>query len=339
MSALSRGATAAVLFALWLSPALASATVGKLRPPDAPREPERPPPAPATPALSYEGRVPVVDKPPDCLRDGSCRGVRFRRPEDCADAPRYWRNRRMRRCARERWRTIYVDTSGRVIQATPPGPFQPNKGGPRGRAQLEVWDLLLQWRRCEAEDDPLLGGDPEVLKRHPDPDLGVCTLYRPDIPTPADLPSRLGLSRLRQLHPYVADAARELVHRAHAAGLTLRILSGYRPYRGRKKVSWHAWSVSFDVNLTRYRSMADAKRRFSEDRDDWATIGRLCRELGLWWGGIFDSYDVFHIEWHPGFKGRLKPDELKRFLAKAGRRGEDYEKTWILFEPPPARRR
>ena len=161
----------------------------------------------------------------------------------------------------------------------------------------------------------------------------MCTLYRPDIARPADLPRRLGLSRLDELHPYVADAARELVHRAHAEGLTLRILSTYRPYRGRRKVSWHAWGVSFDVNLVRYRSMRDARARFTEDEQIWKRIGQLCRELGLWWGGDFDSYDVFHIEWHPGFKGRLKPDELRRFLGRAGARGREYRRTWSLYEP------
>lgn len=288
-------------------------------------------------ALAFEGRVLVADAPPTCLAEGTCRAVRFRRPEECEGGRAYWKGRKARVCHAERWRTVYVDqATGDVVQATPPGPRQAltdARGGP-GR---ELWEIIRQWRRCEPEDDPGLQGAPDVLKRHPDPDLGVCTLFRPDVYPPPDLSGNLGLKRLDTLHPYVADAARELVARGHAAGVPIRIISTYRPYSGRGASSWHAWGTSIDINLVERASMRDAKAHLRDDADKWATLREIIRDLAFWWGGDFDSRDIFHLEWHPGHGGRLKPDQRRAFFQRAGRKARDYKAVWPLFEPRAAR--
>ena len=91
------------------------------------------------------------------------------------------------------------------------------------------------------------------------------------------------------------------------------------------------------MNLLSRRSMSDARAHLDEDADEWALIASLCRDLTLRWGGNFPNRDLFHIEWHPGFGGRLKPEQLERFLEAAGRHGRAYRKTWKLFEPPGGR--
>lgn len=282
----------------------------------------------------------VSDEIPGCLRDGSCTAFRFRRPEDCSEKRRKLHGRKARVCKAERWRTVYVGSAGQVVHVTSPGPPKPLLARDGRPGRFELWELQEQWQRCAPEDDPRLQGDPAVLQRHPDPDLGVCTLLRlpdasgPDAPAAADLRSEWRADRLDALHPYVAEAARELMRRMAAAGHPVRIISGYRAYRGRggRRTSWHAWGVSFDVNLVSRGSMADAKKHYDEDREAWALVESTCRDLALWWGGVWGLDEIFHIEWHPGYGGRLTDAQLRDFLELAGDDGADYKKTWVLFE-------
>ncbi|MCB9549309.1 MAG: M15 family metallopeptidase [Myxococcales bacterium] len=144
---------------------------------------------------------------------------------------------------------------------------------------------------------------------------------------------------LERLHPDLRERLTGLFADAQAAGVPLKLLSGYRKLdvaRARAgRASWHAFGLAVDVNLHNHSSMRTALAHIRQDREKWETIGRLAEARGLVWGGRWRDEEVFHVEWHPGMPSALQGDTLKSLLAVAGPDGRAYQQTWSRFSASP----
>ena len=145
---------------------------------------------------------------------------------------------------------------------------------------------------------------------------------------------------LEGLHPSLAQRVRALYERAEAEGIQLRFISGYRPYRKKRRVkaggslaSWHAFGAAVDLNLQGRRGMSDALKHLDEDLPRWERVGALAQSLGLTWGYQWGKEEIFHFEWHPGLPEAIRAPTLKRLEAQT--RGDlkgRYQATWELFK-------
>ena len=126
------------------------------------------------------------------------------------------------------------------------------------------------------------------------------------------------------------------MRRAAAEGIGLTFISGYRPYRPKRRsggtlASWHSFGNAFDLNLSDRAGMVEALEHFESDRSRWEKIGAIAKELGLIWGLQWGKKEVFHFEWHPGQPSGIRAKTLRRLLKLAGPRGKHYRKTWSLY--------
>ena len=278
---------------------------------------------------------------PDCLEARTCRPVLFVRPADCSPKKRWYYERRTQRCEAEDRLVLFLGAAGEIQGAQLLGP-QPAGEGP---VPNEVKDL---WRHCgelaDAPWDPL----PTHLVRSVDPDLGRCLVAWPAaLELSPEVEKRARVRGLDGLHPYVRAAGRELVRRAWEEGIEIKVISGYRHFKARvgydrtlkrRRVlaSWHAFGAALDINMMWAKGLGEAARRRRDDPEEharWERLGEIARSLGLRWGGNMNSDDIFHLEWHPGYGGRLQPRELQAFLKLTGSRGQEYERSWRMFEP------
>lgn len=144
---------------------------------------------------------------------------------------------------------------------------------------------------------------------------------------------------LDNLHPELIERALTLYRRAQEAGAGVYFISGYRRFRPgsararRGRASWHNFGLAFDLNLAHRRSMADALENREEDRDAWRAVGEIAAELGVTWGVDFGEKEIFHFEWHPGFRDGIRRPTLNTLLGYAGPDGAGYRAVWPLLDP------
>jgi peptidoglycan L-alanyl-D-glutamate endopeptidase CwlK len=117
---------------------------------------------------------------------------------------------------------------------------------------------------------------------------------------------------LDDLHPLVADKAKQVVELAGAEGIEILVTSTLRTFEeqadlfaiGRTKPgnkvtnakpgeSWHNFGLAFDVV-----SLVNGKAVWNSPF--WSRIAELGKQAGLVWGGDFKSFkDKPHFEFHP----------------------------------------
>lgn len=145
---------------------------------------------------------------------------------------------------------------------------------------------------------------------------------------------------LEGLHPELIKRIRALYERAELEGIQLRLISGYRPYRVRRKVkrggslaSWHSFGAAVDVNLQGRKGMGDALKHLDEDLPRWRRVGELAKGLGLTWGYPWGKEEIFHFEWHPGLPDAIRAPTLSQLKrATDGDLKGRYQETWGLFK-------
>lgn len=150
---------------------------------------------------------------------------------------------------------------------------------------------------------------------------------------------------LEGLHPELKKRGLALLERLHAEGIHVKLLMGYTPYKKRTRIgpggwaNWHEFGLAFDLNLTKRKSLSDAKAHFDADAKVWARVGAIALELGLVWGGSWrSSYDPFHFEWHPGADAVINKQDLAAMLRLTGKNGKKYQRAWALYDSPEASR-
>lgn len=138
---------------------------------------------------------------------------------------------------------------------------------------------------------------------------------------------------LEKLHPELVDRARLLYALLELEGIHIRFISGHRPLendaRPNRLASWHNLGMAFDLNIVG-RDYA----YYKEDQKQWERIGEVATGLGLIWGERYD--DIFHFEWHPDYHARIRQHEFDLFRRFAGRRLQNHQATWHLFDPERA---
>jgi peptidoglycan LD-endopeptidase CwlK len=111
-------------------------------------------------------------------------------------------------------------------------------------------------------------------------------------------------NNIRTLNPKVQPLARELIEKAVAAGVHVKVISGTRTYaeqnelyaQGRTKPgmivtkakggqSIHNFGCAWDVGIF----SADGKIYFGESKD-YAKVGAIGRGLGIEWGGDWTGF-------------------------------------------------
>jgi peptidoglycan L-alanyl-D-glutamate endopeptidase CwlK len=117
---------------------------------------------------------------------------------------------------------------------------------------------------------------------------------------------------IEDLHPLVAEKARQLIELARTDGIEILVTSTLRTFeeqaelfaigrtRPGKKVtnakpgaSWHNFGLAFDVV-----PLVNGKAIW--DSPFWTQIGTLGKQVELVWGGDFKSFkDKPHFEFHP----------------------------------------
>lgn len=128
------------------------------------------------------------------------------------------------------------------------------------------------------------------------------------------------------LLPPVDALAQELLKRAQAAGIPVRVTEGFRSPERQKQVlqagtslaepgwSFHQYGLAFDVVPLAYISM----KNWNPSGPLWTTLGEIGESLGLRWGGRFapsvklPDGDKPHFEYHPGFSITDLVNEVKR---------------------------
>jgi peptidoglycan L-alanyl-D-glutamate endopeptidase CwlK len=125
------------------------------------------------------------------------------------------------------------------------------------------------------------------------------------------------------LLPEVQPYARTLVHKAAEAGITIKVISGLRTYEeqdalfaqgrttpGRKVTnapaghSNHNFGIAFDVGVF------DGSN-YIEESPDYKTVGKIGVDLGLEWGGNWQSIqDEPHFELRPDWASDLSESDM-----------------------------
>lgn len=273
----------------------------------------------------------------------------FSRGRDCVRRSKWWA-RNTQTCAADE-RMLVILTPQGAVETRPA-----TDAAARGRYPGE---LVHQWRTCPFAADPALDARPDLFARYEDPDVGVCYLYRPtDGEALARLFRRARLGTLDVLHPILADATRQLVLRADAEGIELKVISTVRSHTARKQTvrvrgkdgrarrvtrtvrgpTLHSMGLAVDVNLMHRRDLGSATRAYLDggpERDAWERVGRIGEELGLLWLGRVKASEIFHFEWRPGLSGMPKGAEKER-LRRAQDRGGNPA-VWELLRYDPDR--
>jgi len=149
-----------------------------------------------------------------------------------------------------------------------------------------------------------------------------------------------GGAHLDGLHPELIRRVRALYEQAEAEGIQLRLISGYRAYRPKRRVkrggslaSWHAFGAAVDLNLQGRKGMSDALKHLDEDLKRWERVGAIAEGLGLTWGYQWGKKEIFHFEWHPGLPDAIRAPTLQKIKAKTGGAlKERYQEAWELFQ-------
>jgi peptidoglycan L-alanyl-D-glutamate endopeptidase CwlK len=138
---------------------------------------------------------------------------------------------------------------------------------------------------------------------------------------------------IARLQPEVGGYARTLVHRAAAAGITIKIISGLRTYaeqdalfaKGRTAPgprvtnakageSNHNFGIAFDVGVFDGAAYLDESPAYE-------VVGAMGEEIGLEWGGHWTSIvDKPHFQLRPGWAKDLSEREM---LAELRQRVRD----------------
>lgn len=123
---------------------------------------------------------------------------------------------------------------------------------------------------------------------------------------------------LDDLHPLVADKARELISRCQAQGIDLLVTSTYRDLESQAALyaqgrtapgrivtnakpgqSFHNWRVAFDVVPLRHGK--PVWNTTGEDGRLWQTVGALGESVGLEWAGRWKSFrEMAHFQFTGG---------------------------------------
>jgi peptidoglycan L-alanyl-D-glutamate endopeptidase CwlK len=142
---------------------------------------------------------------------------------------------------------------------------------------------------------------------------------------------------IAKLQPPVQPYARALVHAAAAAGIEIKVISGFRSYQeqdelfaqGRTKPgkrvtnckggeSNHNFGVAFDIGVF------DGKHYLPES-PSYDAVGVLGKELGLDWGGDWASLvDKPHFELRPDWAATLSEPEMLAELRRRNDSGTPY---------------
>jgi peptidoglycan LD-endopeptidase CwlK len=125
------------------------------------------------------------------------------------------------------------------------------------------------------------------------------------------------------LLPEIQPLARELIGKAADAGITIEIISGLRTYeeqnelfaQGRTKPgkivsnatgghSNHNFGIAFDIGVFE-------NSHYIEESPDYARVGAMGKELGLFWGGDWKSIqDEPHFELRPDWAADLSEKDM-----------------------------
>jgi len=146
---------------------------------------------------------------------------------------------------------------------------------------------------------------------------------------------------LSELTPDTRAKAEELLAKAAAAGLPVRVISTRRSCADQLDVpvviidgrptkrapgcrSWHVWGRAFDVEL------------LEKSDDRYRQLGDVGKAIGLVWGGDFvTNYDPVHFEYAPGMSvTSICPDPQDCVAALA--RGGAYVPGVPPASPSPA---
>jgi peptidoglycan L-alanyl-D-glutamate endopeptidase CwlK len=125
------------------------------------------------------------------------------------------------------------------------------------------------------------------------------------------------------LLPEVQPLARDLIGKAAEAGIKIEILSGLRSYAEQDKLfakgrtapgpkvtnaqgghSNHNFGIAFDIGVFE-------GSRYIEESPAYAKVGTMGKELGLFWGGDWESIqDEPHFELRPDWAADLKESDM-----------------------------
>lgn len=141
---------------------------------------------------------------------------------------------------------------------------------------------------------------------------------------------------IKNLLPNVQPYARTLVHMAADAGITIKVISGFRTYaeqdalyaKGRTKpgkivtnakagFSNHNFGLAFDIGIFNGSS-------YIEESPDYKKVGAMGISLGLTWGGNWTSIqDEPHFELRPGWAANLSENDMLAGLRQRKNDGDD----------------
>lgn len=130
-------------------------------------------------------------------------------------------------------------------------------------------------------------------------------------------------TNIATLLPEVRPIARALVHRAAADGIRIKVISGLRTYaeqdelyaqgrtrpgpivtKARGGYSNHNFGIAFDVGVFE-------GSRYLQESPKYAAVGALGLELGLEWGGNWNSIvDQSHFQLRPAWAAELTERQL-----------------------------
>lgn len=141
------------------------------------------------------------------------------------------------------------------------------------------------------------------------------------------------------LHARLRDKARQLVQRAAAAGIKIKIISGLRTYgeqnalyaqgrtapgrvvtNARGGYSNHNFGVAFDVGIF----SADGK--YLDESPAYKTVGQIGKSLGFEWGGDWSSIqDQPHFQLRPAWAVGMKEGAM---LAEMRVRKDSFQQIF-----------
>lgn len=119
---------------------------------------------------------------------------------------------------------------------------------------------------------------------------------------------------IKTLNPKVQPLARELIERATAKGIHVKIICGHRTYeeqnelyaQGRSKPglivtkakgghSLHNFATAFDIGI-----FSANGKEYIDESPDYKKVGEIGEELGLEWGGNWSFVDEPHFQMNEG---------------------------------------
>ena len=140
------------------------------------------------------------------------------------------------------------------------------------------------------------------------------------------------------LQPQVRPYARALVQGAAAAGIHIKVISGFRSYAEQDKLfaqgrttagrrvtnckggeSNHNFGIAFDIGVF------DDDNHYLPESSSYDAVGVMGKQLGLEWGGDWVSLvDKPHFELRPGWAARLSEREMLAELRDRTTQNKPY---------------